>query len=108
MRVGVPREIATGERRVALVPETVGRLEGIDVVVEPGAGTAASFVDDAYLEAGASPGDPWDAEVVVKVARPSDDEVERLREGQVPVAFLQPLMDAAVAERRAARGVHRL
>jgi len=57
MRVGVPRETTAGERRVALVPETIGRLaEGVEVVVEPGAGAAAAFTDDAYREAGATLG----------------------------------------------------
>ena len=54
MRLGIPKESATGERRVALIPETIGRLgEGIDVIVEAGAGHAASFFDEAYTEAGA-------------------------------------------------------
>jgi NAD(P) transhydrogenase subunit alpha len=106
MRVGVPKESTTGERRVALVPETIGRLgEGVEVVVEPGAGVAASYTDDAYREAGASLGDPWGAEVVVKVAAPSASEVERLRDGQVLIAFLQPLTDPAGVERLAATGV---
>jgi len=69
MRIGVPKETATGERRVALVPETVARLDGIDVIVEAGAGAAASFTDDAYRDAGATIGDPWEAEVVAKVAK---------------------------------------
>ena len=64
MRVGVARETAPGERRVALVPETVGKLAaaGFEVVVEPGAGEAASFPDDAYADAGATLGSPWDAD----------------------------------------------
>ena len=64
MRVGVPRETTQGERRVALVPETVGKLTaaGFDLVVEQGAGAAASFPDDAYTEAGAVLGDPWEAD----------------------------------------------
>ena len=70
MRIGVPRETAAGERRVALVPELVAKLResGIDVVVEPSAGEAASFTDDAYREAGADLGDPWAAEVVARCA----------------------------------------
>ena len=72
MRVGVARETAPGERRVALVPETVGKLAaaGFEVVVEPGAGEAASFPDDTYATAGASLGSPWDADAVVKVRKP--------------------------------------
>ena len=76
MRVGVPRETTPGERRVALVPETVGKLAaaGFELVVEQGAGTAASFPDDAYTEAGATLGDPWEADGVVKVRKPSAEE----------------------------------
>jgi NAD(P) transhydrogenase subunit alpha len=107
MRVGVPRETAAGERRVALVPDAVSRLaqSGVDVVVEPGAGSAAAFGDDDYREAGASVGAPWDADAVAKVQKPSAEEIERLREGQVLVGFLQPLTDREGIERLAARGV---
>ena len=105
MRVGVPKETANGERRVALVPETVARLREIDVVVEPGAGVAASFADQAYREAGAELGEVWSADVVVKVHKPDAREVERLREGHVLVGFLQPLTDPETLERLAGRGV---
>ena len=82
MRVGVPTETTAGERRVALVPETIGRLpEGVEVVFEPGAGAAAAFTDAAYAEAGATPGDPWGADVVVKVAAPTAEEAARLHDG---------------------------
>jgi NAD(P) transhydrogenase subunit alpha len=105
VRVGIPKETATGERRVALVPETIGRLgEGIEVIVEAGAGEGAAFSDEAYREAGATIGDPWSADVVAKVATPSPDESTRLRSGQVLIAFLQPLTDAAGIERLAASG----
>src|SRR5581483_10531149 len=91
MQVGVPKEVVPGERRVALVPETIGRLPGgVEVVAEPGAGEAAGFTDDAYREAGAASGDPWGADVVVKVRAPADAEIARLHEGQVLVAFLAP------------------
>ncbi|MFL5953735.1 MAG: Re/Si-specific NAD(P)(+) transhydrogenase subunit alpha [Gaiellaceae bacterium] len=107
MHLGVPKETVPGEHRVALVPETIGRLgEGIDVVVEDQAGTAAGFTDEAYREAGATTGDPWNADVVAKVAPPTADEASRLREGQVLIAFLQPLTDSAGIERLAAAGVH--
>jgi NAD(P) transhydrogenase subunit alpha len=107
MRVGVPRETAAGERRVALVPDAVTRLgqSRIEVVVEPDAGTAAAFVDDAYREAGATLGAPWDCDAVVKVQKPNRDEIEHLQEGQVLVGFLQPLTDSEGIERLAARGV---
>jgi NAD(P) transhydrogenase subunit alpha len=108
MRVGVPAESAPGEQRVALVPEVVARLVpgGFEVVVERGAGVAASFPDAAYEDAGARIGpDPWDADAVVKVQTPSAEEAARLREGQVLIGFLQPLTDREGIERLAARGV---
>jgi NAD(P) transhydrogenase subunit alpha len=105
MKVGVPKETAQGERRVALVPELVSKLEGIEVVVEQGAGEAASFTDAAFTEAGASIGDPWAADLVAKVRKPGDDEVGKLREGQVLIGFLQPLTDQEGIEQLAARGV---
>ncbi|MFL6021141.1 MAG: Re/Si-specific NAD(P)(+) transhydrogenase subunit alpha [Gaiellaceae bacterium] len=109
MRIGVPRELEPGERRVALVPDAVSRLAaaGFDVRVEPGAGNEASFSDDAYSEAGAEVADSaWDVDAVVKVRKPNADEVQRLRSGQVLVGFLEPLTDAAGIERLAERGVH--
>jgi H+-translocating NAD(P) transhydrogenase subunit alpha len=106
MRVGVPRETTAGERRVALVPETIHRLpEGVEVVVEPGAGTAAAFTDEAYTEAGATLGDPWSADAVVKVAAPTIEEVARLHDGQVLIGFLQPLTDPEGVARLASAGV---
>jgi H+-translocating NAD(P) transhydrogenase subunit alpha len=109
MRVGVPKEAAPGERRVALVPETVGRLgEGVEVVVEHDAGVEAGFTDAAYIEGGATIGDPWAGDVIVKVASPSAGETARLHEGQVVVAFLAPLTDTDGVARLAAAGVHGL
>jgi len=107
MKVGVPKETAQGERRVALVPEIVSKLagSGLDVVVESGAGEAASFTDDAFKEAGAALGDPWSAELVAKVRKPTEDETGRLGEGQVLVGFLQPLTDPEGIEQLASQGV---
>jgi H+-translocating NAD(P) transhydrogenase subunit alpha len=107
VRVGIPRETTEDERRVALVPETVGKLAaaGFELVVEHGAGAAASFPDDAYTEAGAALGDPWDADCVVKVRKPSAGEFDRLRSGQLLIGFLEPLSDRSGVEALAARGV---
>jgi H+-translocating NAD(P) transhydrogenase subunit alpha len=108
MRIGVPRETATGERRVALVPELVGKLVGggFEVLVEHGAGEAASFPDSAYEEAGARLVEDWaDAEAVVKVQKPTEQEASRLRDGQVLIGFLQPLTDREGIDRLAKRGV---
>ena len=105
----MPKERAAGERRVALVPELAGRLvtSGFEVLVERGAGEAASFLDAAYEEAGARIVDDvyGEADAVAKVQSPSEDEVARLREGQVLVGFLQPLTDPEGIARLAARGV---
>jgi len=107
VRVGVPRETAADERRVALVPDSVERLlpTGIEVVVEAGAGSRASYPDDAYRAAGAAVGAPWDAEMIAKVQKPSAEEVDLLRAGQVLVGFLQPLTDTEGIERLRRQGV---
>jgi NAD(P) transhydrogenase subunit alpha len=109
MRVGVPKETAVGERRVAVVPEVASRLAqgGFDVAVERGAGEAAAFEDAAYAEAGATfvPSVWGEAEAICKVQKPSAEEAEHLREGDVLIAFLQPLTDREGIERLAARGV---
>jgi H+-translocating NAD(P) transhydrogenase subunit alpha len=109
MRVGVPKERAAGERRVALVPELAGRLvtSGFEVLVERGAGGAASFPDAAYEEAGARIVEDvyGEADAVAKVQSPSEEEESQLREGQVLIGFLQPLTDPEGIARLAARGV---
>ncbi len=107
MRVGVARETAPGERRVALVPETAGKLAaaGFEVVVEAGAGAAASFTDEAYGEAGVTLGSPWGADLVAKVRKPNADETARLHDGQLLIGFLEPLSDREGIERLAARGI---
>jgi NAD(P) transhydrogenase subunit alpha len=107
MRVGVARETAPGERRVALVPETAGKLAaaGFEIVVEPGAGEAAAFPDAAYADAGATLDSPWNADAVVKVRKPDEAEVARLQDGQLLIAYLDPLADREGVERLAAQGV---
>jgi len=108
MKVGVPRETAAGERRVALVPESVKRLMGggFEVAIERGAGDAASFPDRDYEQAGATlVDDPYPADAVVKVQAPSTTEAERLREGQILIGFLQPLTDRAGIDRLSENGV---
>ena len=92
MRIGVPKESAEGERRVALVPETVKKLvaKGHEIVVETQAGQAALVPDDLFTAAGATIGDPWGAEVVVKVAPPSESELSKLSGGQTLIGFLNP------------------
>ncbi|WP_231387259.1 Re/Si-specific NAD(P)(+) transhydrogenase subunit alpha [Nocardia sp. BMG111209] len=91
-RVGVVRESNPDERRVALVPKIIPTLvkQGVEVVVEPGAGLGALIPDEAYTAAGAVLGDPWSAEVIVKVAPPNDTEIGKLSAGQTLIGFLAP------------------
>ncbi len=91
--VGVPRESVAGERRVALVPKIVEKLRtrGVAVVVESGAGLGALIPDELYTAAGATIGDPWSADVVVKVALPTPDEIGKLRRDSTYIGFLAPL-----------------
>src|SRR5690606_30606528 len=93
--VGVVAETAAGERRVALVPKMVERLvkRGMRVIVAEGAGAGAFLADSAYTEAGAAIGDPYQADIVVRVAPPTDEEIARLRKGSVVIGFLAPLSD---------------
>src|SRR5207249_1416648 len=90
-----------------LVPDAIARLpkDGIEVVVEAGAGSAAGFADAEYSAVGAAVGVPWDADVVVKVRKPSAVEVESLRSGVVLIAFLEPLTDRPGIDRLVDHGV---
>jgi NAD(P) transhydrogenase subunit alpha len=90
--VGVVAESGPDERRVALVPKAVASLvnSGVAVVMETGAGESALLPDDLYTAAGATVGDAWAADVVVKVAPPSAEEVRRLHSGQTLIGFLAP------------------
>jgi H+-translocating NAD(P) transhydrogenase subunit alpha len=90
--VGVVAETGADERRVALVPKAVAALikSGVAVIIESGAGERALLSDEMYTEVGASIGDAWSADVVVKVAPPSTAEVAKLKSGQTLVGFLAP------------------
>jgi H+-translocating NAD(P) transhydrogenase subunit alpha len=107
MRIGVPKETAAGERRVALVPEVVRKLTAKDheVVVEAGAAEGALLPDEQYREAGATIGDPWNADVVVKVAPPSADEITKLGSGATMIGFLEPLTNPDGVRALAGAGV---
>lgn len=95
MLIGVLREARRGERRVAATPATVGQLLklGYEVVVEPGAGEAASFTDAAYVAVGASIGDPFDGDIVFGVNAPSPVQRDRMRDGATLVSLLSPALD---------------
>jgi NAD(P) transhydrogenase subunit alpha len=111
MLIGVPTETAKGERRVALVPEVVRKLSarGVEVIVQAGAGDAAVIPDALYVAAGAQvsvdPAAVWGAPLVVKVSPPSDEEVARLADGAMLIAFLNPLGSAQATRALAAAGV---
>ena len=107
MQIGVTRESVTGETRVSATPITVKALLalGYGVVVEAGAGELSSFTDDAYVEAGATIGDPWQCDVVFKVNAPDDAEIARLREHAYLVALLSPALRPELVEKLAARPI---
>ena len=113
MKLGVPKESADGERRVALVPDVVKSLqakvsEKIDPVIEGGAGAGAGHTDAAYQEAGAQVADAgaaWGAEVVLHVRPLTGEEIGKLSKGQVVISHLSPLTAAESNKALAAAGV---
>ncbi|HCU93957.1 MAG TPA: NAD(P) transhydrogenase subunit alpha [Actinobacteria bacterium] len=111
MKVAVVKETAPGERRVALVPETVARLHGagLDVLIESGAGAGAWFTDASYAESGATIVSRDDlvsqADVILTVTKPDDALLAALRSGQALIGMLNPLADPTLAAGLAARGV---
>jgi NAD(P) transhydrogenase subunit alpha len=111
MKVAVVRETAPGERRVALVPETVAKLQaaGYEILVESGAGEGAWLTDDSYAEAGASVVSRGDAlsaaDIVLGVGKPDEATLAALRKGQAVFGLLAPLTDPDLAARLAAAGV---
>jgi H+-translocating NAD(P) transhydrogenase subunit alpha len=115
VKIVVAKESAPGERRVAMVPESVGRLvrAGASVWVERGAGDGSFFADAAYEAAGATVAEDlvalYDgAKAVVRVQRPDGEEADRIPSGAVLVGLLQPFESAALVERLDGRGVHAL
>jgi NAD(P) transhydrogenase subunit alpha len=108
MKIGVPKETAEGERRVALVPDVVKAITAkeIEVTVEPGAGEGAGHSDQEYTDGGAKVGDDvWGADILLKVRPPNADEVSRLKQGQVVIGFLEPLTNPDLARSLAEAGV---
>jgi len=117
MIIGVPKETHAGERRVATTPEAVAQLTklGFEISVEANAGSAASFNDDAYRDAGATivaeAASLWaGSDIILKVRAPESgdggqDEVDLLRAGQVLICFLWPAQNPAMLDRLAAKGV---
>jgi len=112
MKIAVPRETAPGETRVALTPQIAGQLvsDGAEVLVQAGAGEASSNTDEAYRDAGATivPDAPAlysQAELILRVGRPSDEEVEMLRAGSILIGTLGTLAKPELAQKLAKRGV---
>ncbi len=110
MRIGVPKETADGEKRVATVPDVVEKLVklGFTVAVESGAGDAAHFADETYCAAGAeimgTAAEIWaDSDIVFKVRPPSPDEVGLLREGGTLIGFIWPAQHPELMQQLAAR-----
>lgn len=106
LAIGVPKEMMPGERRVSLTPDIVRRLarSGFRVMVERGAGENASYLDSAYEEAGAELVPDANtiysnAKVVLKVARPTDEEIPLLKPDSILIAFLQPLVSPELVVR---------
>ncbi|MEO8602574.1 MAG: Re/Si-specific NAD(P)(+) transhydrogenase subunit alpha [bacterium] len=112
MKIAVPREIAPGERRVALTPEAAAALikSGLEVLIEAGAGAGAFHADEAYAKVGAqvvvdAAALYGQADVVLKVQKPALAEAEQLRDGVVLVALLQALSSPELVQKLAARRV---
>jgi NAD(P) transhydrogenase subunit alpha len=112
MKIAVPRETAEGEARAALTPQIAGQLvaAGNEVLVQSGAGDAAHYLDAAYAEAGATIVPDvaalyGQADLVLRVGRPSDEEIDMLRPDAVLIGTLGTLSNPALAERLAERGI---
>ncbi len=112
MKIAVPRETAEGETRAALTPQIAGQLgaDDVEVLVEAGAGEASGNLDEAYREAGATivPDAAKlyaQADVVLRVGRPSDEEVAMLRKGTILIGTLGTLAKPELAQKLAKRGV---
>ncbi|MBF2026095.1 MAG: Re/Si-specific NAD(P)(+) transhydrogenase subunit alpha [Oscillatoriales cyanobacterium C42_A2020_001] len=116
MRIAIAKEIEVGERRVALIPDTVGRLvkQGFEVWVESGAGEAAYFSNEAYIQAGAiivsTPETAFSADLVLKVKPPQlrEDgrhEADLLKPGSTLISFLDPLGNPKLCQQLADRNV---
>ena len=111
MKVGVAKETAAGERRVALVPDALSKLTaaGLEILVEQGAGVGAMIPDSAFEAAGAKvvkTGDLYEqSDVILRVQKPSDAEAGKLRKGQAVIGTLQPLLDPKLMAKLAEQGV---
>jgi NAD(P) transhydrogenase subunit alpha len=110
MKLGIPKETRPNETRVAATPETVKKFKalGVEILVESGAGAGAHFADSDYAAAGAtlvSARDALAADIVLKVQRPTAEELPHVRKGALLVAILSPYADRALVSQYATQGV---
>ncbi|MAQ82859.1 MAG: NAD(P)(+) transhydrogenase (Re/Si-specific) subunit alpha [Maritimibacter sp.] len=110
MKIGTPREIFEGEARVAMTPDSAAQLQklGYECVIESGAGTKAGFTDEAYKAAGVDVVDGAEAlwsgcDIVAKVRPPSEDELDRVKPGQLLISFFYPGSNEALLEQAKGR-----
>src|SRR5581483_10499008 len=115
VRVGIPKEMLSGERRVAAVPETVSKMvkSGMQVVVEAGAGEAAFISDREFEGAGATiaPSSQAllsEADILLKVNKPTTDEIDQMKPGAILISFLQPFASPEIIRKLAERKISAL
>jgi NAD(P) transhydrogenase subunit alpha len=110
MKLGIPKETLGGERRVATTPEVAKKLvgKGFEVLLEPGAGVAAHYTDDDYAAVGVQLTERaacFEADIVLKVRRPGDDEAAALRAGAIYISLLESCGDDPLVARMLEKGV---
>jgi NAD(P) transhydrogenase subunit alpha len=107
MIIGVLKEAGAGETRVSATPNTVGQLIklGYELIVQSGAGELSSFTDAAYVEAGATIGDPLSADIVFGVNAPSKEQLDVLKPGAILISWLSPMLDQELVDDLAKRPI---
>ncbi|MEE3608659.1 Re/Si-specific NAD(P)(+) transhydrogenase subunit alpha [Avibacterium paragallinarum] len=111
MLIGVPRERLDNETRVAATPKTVQQILklGFEIIVEHDAGFKASFEDQAFIEAGAKVGteqEVWNADVIMKVNPPTDEEIALIKEGATLISFIWPAQNEALMKKLSAKKIN--
>ncbi|MFC0309967.1 Re/Si-specific NAD(P)(+) transhydrogenase subunit alpha [Gallibacterium trehalosifermentans] len=111
MLIGVPRELLDKECRVAATPKTVQQIKklGFDVIIEQNAGFRASFEDHAFAEAGAEIGtgeQVWQADVILKVNPPTDNEIAQIKEGATLISFIWPAQNSELMQKLSAKKIN--
>lgn len=111
MLIGVPKELLDNETRVAATPKTVQQILklGFEVLVEHDAGFKASFEDQAFINAGAKIGtaqEVWNADVIMKVNPPTDEEIALIKEGATLISFIWPAQNEALMQKLSAKKIN--